>query len=90
MYATLVRAKHSNGMTDADVRILREQAAPLLRAQPGFVAGYWTETLENESLAFFVFEDQSAAEAAAPAPGTDAGEGVTISHVEVREILASA
>jgi hypothetical protein len=54
------------------------------------VAGYWTETRGNESLAFFVFEDQSSAKAAAPAPGTDAGEGVTIEHVEVRRILVSA
>ena len=90
MYATLVRTRHPGGVTDADVRVLREQAVPLLRAQPGFVAGYWTDTRGNESLAFFVFEDQSAASAAAPAPGTDAGDGVTIEHVEVREILASA
>ena len=56
-------------MTDADVRVLREQAVPLLRELPGFVAGYWTETRENESLALLSFKDQSVAEAAAPLQG---------------------
>jgi len=61
----------------------------MLRATPGFVAGYWTEPRDDKSFAFLVFEDEAAARAAAPAPGAAAGDRVTIEDVDFREIQAN-
>jgi hypothetical protein len=90
MYAAVVRASVPGGTTAARLTILREQVIPMVSSAPGFVAGYWTSVVDDVGLAFVVFNDEPSARAAAPPPGSDMGEGVTIQHVEFREILGSA
>jgi hypothetical protein len=90
MYAALVRANIQGGVTDAQLKNLREQVIPTVSSAPGFVAGYWTEVVDDKGFAFVVFNDEPSAKAAAPLSGADIGEGVTIEYVEFREILGNA
>jgi hypothetical protein len=90
MYAAVVHANIPGGVTDARIANLRENIIPMVSGAPGFKAGYWTRPESDKGLAFVVFEDEASARAAAPPPGTDMGEGVTIDDVEFREILGSA
>lgn len=90
MHAAVVRAKVPGGINDERLKNLREQIVPMVSAAPGFVAGYWLDAVDDEGLAVVVFEDEASARAAAPPPGTDMGEGVTIDTVEFRIVEASA
>jgi len=90
MYAALVRADVPGGTTDERLKNLREQVIPMVSSAPGFVAGYCTSVVDDKGFAFVVFNDEPSARAAAPPPGADMGEGVTIEHVEFREILGNA
>jgi len=90
MHAALVRANIPGGNTDERLKNLREQVIPMVSSAPGFVAGYWTSVVDDKGFAFVVFSDEPSARAAAPPPGSDMGEGVTIEYVEFREILGSA
>ncbi len=90
MHAALIRASVPGGVTDERLKDLREQIIPTVSSAPGFVAGYWTAVVDDKGFAFVVFNDESSAKAAAPTPGTEMGQGVTIEHVEFREILGNA
>jgi len=90
MHAALVRANIPGGVNDDRLKNLRDNVIPTVSSAPGFVAGYWTSVVDDKGFAFVVFADEASAKAAAPPPGTDTGEGVTIEHVEFREILGSA
>jgi hypothetical protein len=90
MHAALVRANIPGGVTDARLKNLRGQVIPTVSSAPGFVAGYWTAVVDDKGFAFVVFKDEASAKAAAPPVGADMGEGVTIEHVEFREIVGNA
>ncbi len=54
------------------------------------MAGYWTEPIDDEGVAFVVFEDEASAKAAAPPSGADMGDGVTITGLEFRQVVDNA
>ena len=90
MHAALVRVSIPGGANDARLKNLREQVVPMVSSSPGFVAGYWLDVVDDKGFAFVLYDDEASAKAAAPPPGTDMGEGVTIDSVEIREVLAKA
>jgi hypothetical protein len=90
MYAAVVRASIPGGVNDARLKNLKEQVIPMISSAPGFVAGYWTDALDDVGIGFVVFKDEASAKASAPPTGTDMGEGVSIESVEIREVLGSA
>ena len=90
MHAAVVRANIPGGVNEARIKNLTEQIVPMVSAAPGFVAGYWLDAVDDKGLAVVVFEDEASARAAAPPPGADMGEGVTIDSVEFRIVEASA
>lgn len=90
MHAALVRADIPGGVNDARLKNLRDQVIPMVSSAPGFVAGYWTEVIDDKGFGFVVFQDEASAKASAPPVGAEMGEGVTIEYVEFREILGSA
>jgi hypothetical protein len=90
MHAAVVRASIPGGINDARLENLKKRVVPMVSGAPGFVAGYWTDVIDDKGLAFIVFEDEKSAKAAAPPAGSDMGEGVTIESVEFREVLGNA
>jgi hypothetical protein len=90
MHAAIVRADIPGGTNEARLKNLREQVATGISGAPGFIAGYWCEPVDDQGLAFVVFQDGASAKAAAPPVGTDMGDGVTIASIEFREVLANA
>jgi hypothetical protein len=65
------------------------ELVPTLRASPGFVAGYWVRLAEGQGASLTVFDTEEQARATAPPVGTRGG-GVTVTGVQVCEVLASA
>jgi len=90
MHAVVVRANLPGGVSDARLENLRKNIIPMVSANKGFIAGYWLEPVDDQGLSIVIFEDEASAKAAAPPPGTDMGEGVTIESVEFRAVTGHA
>ena len=91
MHAVVVRV--SIGDAELAERGLREKVVPGVSSAPGFVAGYWTRSDDGgNGLSMLVFESEDAARAAADRfrGGTILPETVTVSRIEVREVIATA
>jgi hypothetical protein len=91
MHAVVVRV--SIGDAEIAERGLREKVVPGVSSAPGFVAGYWTRSDDGgNGLSMLVFESEDAARAAADRfrGGTILPETVTVSRIEVREVVATA
>ena len=91
MHAVVVRV--SIGDAEIAEKGLREQAVPGISSAPGFVAGYWTRSDDGSNgLSMLVFESEDAAQAVADRfrSGSMLPETVTVSRLEVREVVANA
>jgi len=91
MHAVVVRV--SIGDAEIADKGLREQVVPAVSNAPGFVAGYWTRSDDGRNgLSMLVFESQDAARAVAERfrGATIIPETVTVSRVEVRQVVANA
>ena len=76
--------------TDAEVAIKNlEELVPNVKASPGFVAGYWIQLDGSHGTSVAVFETEDQARAVAPQVGGGM-EGVTVTQVQIGEVLASA
>jgi hypothetical protein len=90
MHAVVVRA--SIGDAEIADKGLREQVVPAVSSAPGFVSGYWTRSDDGSNwLSMLMFESEDAARAVADRfrGGTIIPETVTVSRVEVREVVAN-
>lgn len=92
MHAIVVTVSIAAGQFEASRKALREQVVPQVSKAPGFGKGYWAAALDGgNGLSFVVFKTQPDAENALkmvrsnPTP-----PGVTITGVEVREVIAEA
>ena len=75
----------------ADPTMLTTQVVPMVKAAPGFVAGYWMEpNAKGESIAVVMFDTEEHARAAAPPVGSNPGPGVIVDSLEFRTVAASA
>jgi hypothetical protein len=90
MHAVVVKVELPEGGTiEQGRKQLNEQVIPMVKAAPGFVAGYWlSPPTGREGLSVVIFQDEKSARAMAeniepPAP-------VRLLDVEVREVAASA
>jgi len=91
MHAVVVRV--SIGDAEIAERGLRERVVPGISSAPGFVAGYWTRSDDGRNgLSILVFESEDAARAVADRfrAGTMIPETVTVSRLEIREVVATA
>jgi heme-degrading monooxygenase HmoA len=91
MHAVVVRV--SIGDAAVAEKGLREKVVPAVSSAPGFVAGYWTRSDDGSNgLSMLVFESEDAARAVAERfrGGTIIPETVTVSRVEIREVVTSA
>ena len=91
MHAIVVRVT----IGDADIaeKGLREKLVPGVSGASGFVAGYWTRADDGSNgLSMLLFESEEAARAVADRfrAGSILPETVTVSRIEVREVVATA
>jgi hypothetical protein len=87
MHAVVVRVTIKDA--DAATTELTEQVVPRVTQAPGFKTGYWTRKDDN-GLAMIIFESEEAAKTASEAISSMAGDNVSVDHVAVREVVASA
>jgi hypothetical protein len=90
MHAVVVKVELPEGGTiEQGRKVLSEVVIPMVRSQPGFVAGYWlSPPTGTEGLSFVIYDSEQNARSAAeniepPAP-------VKLISAEVREVAASA
>ena len=70
---------------------LTTEVVPRVSQAPGFVAGYWARSEDNQGLGMIVFESEEAARTVAGMiESQPPDEGVSLAKVEVREVVASA
>jgi hypothetical protein len=67
MHAVLLTVR-TEGDLDEATKSLQEQVVPVVRAQPGFVAGYWFEARDGKNHSVVLFQTEEQARAAAPPP----------------------
>jgi hypothetical protein len=90
MYAALVTVTIDPAQADASRSMLNEQVVPMVKAAPGFVAGYWTEPANGRAFSVVVFESEEQARAVAPPSGSSPAAGVVVDTLELREVIAHA
>ena len=74
-------APHRRGRT--------KDRSPRASQAPGFKAGYWTRKDDN-GLSMVIFETEEQAKAAGEMAKQNVPDAVTMDHVGVREVVASA
>ncbi|MFZ0667739.1 MAG: hypothetical protein WAM97_18480 [Acidimicrobiales bacterium] len=76
---------------DEAKRSLDEDLVPMVRQQAGFVGGYWIQLDGGHGTSVELFESESQAREAFPEGGSSASSpGVTITGIEVGEVIAHA
>ncbi len=75
---------------DAARSVLNEQLVPMVKAAPGFIAGYWVEPADGKGFSFVLFESEAQARQTAPPTGASPAPGVTVDSTEFREVVAHA
>ncbi len=86
MHAHIVHVEFSDA--EAIGRDL-EDVIPHLKVAPGFVAGYWIRLDGSHATSVVVFETEDQARATTPPVGSSM-RGVTVTSVEVGEVVGSA
>jgi hypothetical protein len=90
MHAALVAVKIDPDQADAARAALHSQVVPMVKAAPGFVAGYWMDTVDGNAYSIVLFDTEEHARATAPAEGSTPAPGVTVVRQEFREVVAHA
>ncbi len=92
MHAVVVTVNIAAGQFEASRKALHESVVPQVSKAPGFVKGYWAAAPDSSNgLSFVVFKTRPDAENAAKmARSNPTPPGVTLSGVEVREVVAEA
>jgi hypothetical protein len=90
MYARLIAVTTAPDQAEAARSALHGQVVPMVKAVPGFIAGYWLDDADGMGYAFVLFDTLEHARETAPPQGASPPPGVTVQHVEFREVIASA
>jgi hypothetical protein len=90
MHAALVTVTIDPASAEASRSALQEQVIPMIKASPGFVAGYWLEPKDGQGFAFVVFESEDQARQTAPPLGASPTAGVTVADLEFRSVVGHA
>jgi len=92
MHAVVVTVSVEAGQIERAQQALRQEVVPRVSKAPGFVKGYWTVRPDTaDGLSFVVFRTKEDADGAAKmVRSSPTPPGVTMSAVEVREIVAEA
>lgn len=89
MHAVIVNVELQQDFETAQQR-LRGEVVPRVSQAPGFVAGYWLAPEDGRGFSVVVFESEEAATRVAGMARSMADESVTVTDVQVREVIAQA
>ena len=90
MYAAIVSVTIDPKQEDEARSHLDKDVVPMVKAAPGFIAGYWVAAKDGKASSFVLWETEEQARQTAPPAGSTPGPGVTVDSLEVREVVASA
>ena len=90
MHAALVAVKIDPDQADASQAALESQVVPMVKAAPGFIAGYWMEPVNDTAYSIVVFDTEEHARATAPPEGASPAPGVTVVRSDFQEVIAHA
>lgn len=90
MYAAVVKVTVDAASQDPANTMLVDQVVPMVKASPGFIAGYWLALDGDKGLSIVIFDTEENALKTAPPAGSSPGPGVTVDSLEIREVAASA
>jgi hypothetical protein len=90
MYAAVVVVTIDPAHQDEAQTSLETVVVPMVKAAPGFIAGYWCVPADGKAPAMVMFETEEQAREAAPPLGPALFPGVTVDSVQFLEIAASA
>ena len=92
MHAVVVTVSIAAGQFEASRKSLHDEVVPRVSKAPGFVKGYWTVAADaGRGMSFVLFKTGPDAENAAKmVRSTPTPPGVTVTGVEVREVIAEA
>jgi hypothetical protein len=90
MHAIVVTVSIAAGQAEAARKSLHEEVVPRASKAPGFVKGYWTMGADaGHGMSFIVFKtERDAQDAAKMVRSTPVPPGVTLTGVEIREVIA--
>ncbi len=86
MHAALVTVTIEPSAADAAQSALQTEIIPMVKASPGFIAGYWLEAHGGKAFAFVVYDTEEHARQTAPPKGASPTPGVTVEAVEFRPV----
>ena len=89
MHVALVSATIDPTTADGARDHLMNEVLPMIKAAPGFIAGYWLEPADGKAFSMVCFETEAQARAVAPPAGSVPAPGVTIQTVEFRAVAAN-
>jgi hypothetical protein len=78
-----------NDQKESD-RLLHEEFVPFMSQSPGFVAGYWVTTGENQGTSVIAFESEDAARRVADQAGPPDTKAFTVESFDIGEVVAHA
>jgi len=90
MYAALVSVKIDPAKVDEAKSMLQSDVVPMVKAAPGFIAGYWLEPTDGRGYSVVLFETEEQARQTAPPVGASPTPAVTVEHVQFQEVIAHA
>ena len=89
MHAVLLTVRIEGDLDEA-TKSLQEQVVPVVRSQPGFVAGYWLEARDGKAHSVVLFQTEEQARTAAPSPGAKPAPFATVETTDIRGVAANA
>jgi hypothetical protein len=89
MHVALVSVTIDPTNADSARDHLVSEVLPMVKAAPGFIAGYWLEPADGKASSMVFFETEAQARAVAPPAGSVPAPGVTVQSVEFRPVAAN-
>lgn len=89
MHVALVSVTIDPNEADSSSDTLTNEILPMIKAAPGFVAGYWLEPADGKGFSMVFFDTEEQARLTAPPVGSKPATGVTIDTIEFRAVAAN-
>ena len=89
MHAALVKVTIDPTLAESASDHLTTVVLPMVKAAPGFVAGYWLEPVDGKAESMVFFETEAQARQTVPPAGSTPTAGVKVDSVEIRAVAVN-